>query len=141
MPGSTQTSALDGEVRPSGRTAIVVGAGGQDGTYLCRLLKGEGTAVVSVTRSHLHFGPDVLPPIAIADPSAVNQLVSRFRPDEIYYLPAYHHSTQQDVEELPALFDKSFEVHCTGYRNLLEAVARLRLPTRVFYAASALVFG
>jgi GDPmannose 4,6-dehydratase len=135
------SSPFSSEEKARRRTAMVFGAGGQDGTYLSQFLESEGARVIKITRARVQADSDVQPPVNLADPSAVKMLVSSARPDEIYYLAAYHHSTQQGTDELSGLFDKSFEVHCTGYRNVLDAVAELRLPSRVFYAASALVFG
>src|SRR5262249_33737119 len=109
--------------------------------YLCRILEAEGTCVVKVTRTSVQFGAEVWPPVALADAAAIQRLLVHFRPEEIYYLAAYHQSAEQDAGELQGLFHLSFEVHCTGYRNVLGAVATLGLPARIFYAASALVFG
>jgi GDPmannose 4,6-dehydratase len=64
------------------------------------------------------------------------------QPAEIYYLAAYHHSSQEKTTAYPpAIFAHSFEVHVTGLIHYLDAI-RLHSPsTRLFYAASSLVFG
>jgi GDPmannose 4,6-dehydratase len=66
----------------------------------------------------------------------------RSRPDEIYYLAAFHHSTE-DVIELSAaeLLRCSFDVHVLGLLNVLQAMEECCPSARLFYAASSHVFG
>src|SRR5262245_10199472 len=104
MQSAPHRSLVDGDVRLSARTAMIFGAGGQDGTYLCRILEAEGTCVVKVTRTSVQFGAEVWPPVALADPAAIQRLLVHFRPEEIYYLAAYHQSAEQDAGELQGLF-------------------------------------
>jgi hypothetical protein len=47
----------------------------------------------------------------------------------VYYLAACHHSSQEStLEDPPAVFARSFEVHVTGLIHYLDA-ARLRQAT------------
>ena len=66
----------------------------------------------------------------------------RSNPDEIYYLAAFHHSTE-DVVELSAaeLLRCSFNVHVHGLLNVLQAIEECCPRVRLFYAASSHVFG
>ncbi len=122
------------------RCALVVGASGQDGYYLCRELEARGDRVVRVDRGGV-AGEYGRHPLDILDAAAVMNLVAEAAPDEIYYLAAHHHSSQQDAGSLRALIEKSHETHCVGLLNILDAMTAVRRQARLFYAASSLVFG
>lgn len=122
------------------RCSIVVGAGGQDGHYLCRELKARGDRVVRVEREGVS-GDAEKRQMNILDAGAVRNLVGEATPDEIYYLAAHHHSSQQDPGSLRALLEQSYAVNCIGLLNFLDAMRAVRRDARLFYAASSLVFG
>jgi GDPmannose 4,6-dehydratase len=114
------------------RTALIVGSAGQDGTLLSEHLRARAYRVVGVTRGQ---------PPALEDAAATAQLVADVAPDEIYYLAAFHHSSEDPPLEPLALFERSFAVHVVGLLHVLEAM-RTRAPrAHLFYAGSALMFG
>lgn len=124
----------------SQRSAIVVGAAGQDGTYLGRHLEELGYSVFKVGRSTATIdGNDV--PFDILDRDQTRQLVQQVAPDEIYYLAAYHHSAEEQQSCFPEVLRESMTVHFDGVVNVLQAIVDASLPTRLFLASSALVFG
>ncbi len=116
------------------KTAVIVGAGGQDGYYLTELLQRRNYAVTGLTRNG---GTDIL---KRAD---VFALMERLKPDECYYLAAFHHSSED--KELQSndslLFERSYAVHVQGLLHFLDAIAQVSPKTRLFYAASSHVFG
>ncbi len=68
--------------------------------------------------------------------------MSRFRPDEIYYLPAVHQASQDPLAtDDAALLDRSLRVHVTGLTHFLEELRTQKIEAALFYAASSLVFG
>jgi len=122
--------------------ALVIGCNGQDGSLLCTLLHKKGARVFGIgraserTQSFVHFSA-----LDICDLPRVNDLLAEARPDEVYYLAAYHHSAEQQKPpgEVVAL---SLEVNTQGLNNVLAAIADSPTPrARVFYAASSRVFG
>ena len=113
------------------KTSIIVGSAGQDGSLLSEQLKGLGHRVIGVTRSTL----DIL------NPSQVQALVAESRPDEIYYLAAFHHAAQDQPLEPALLLKRSYEVNTHGLQHFLDAVVEHVPAARVFYAASSHVFG
>jgi GDPmannose 4,6-dehydratase len=125
------------------RSALIVGAGGQDGRLLTRQLLDRGYAVHGWTRT------EPVPSLAcecaqigLLDAGSVEKELRNVRPDEIYYLAAFHHSTENSVEVSPAeVTRRSFEVHVAGLRNVLEVIKASSPTTRLFYAASSHVFG
>jgi GDPmannose 4,6-dehydratase len=116
------------------KSAVIVGAKGQDGSYLSELLTQRGCSVTELTRGS---GPDIL------KRDDVFALIERVQPDEVYYLAAFHHSSED--KELAAndslLFERSYAMHVQGLLHFLDAIARLSPKTRLFYAASSHIFG
>ena len=122
--------------------ALVVGCEGQDGRHLAQQLADDGVAVFGISQSGLHQ-PDgsVQGVVAIDDMAAVAKTIHEFNPDRIFYLAAYHHSSQEKEAKNPAIIRDSFAVNTFGLLNVLEA-ARCHVPeARLFYAASSRVFG
>ena len=125
------------------RSALIIGAGGQDGRLLARFLQDRDYAVRGWTRAQ----PAVAIPcecalVDILDSVLVEAELRKSPPDEIYYLAAFHHATE-DVIALSAaeLLRRSFDVHLLGLLNVLQAMEECCPRTRLFYAASSHVFG
>ncbi len=112
--------------------AIIVGSAGQDGTLLSGQLHSSGHQVIGVDRT---TGLD------LGDPAAVSRFVSEHQPEEIYYLAAYHHSSQDPPIEPLELYANSHAVHVAGVLSVLEAIRTQAPRARLFYAASSLIFG
>jgi len=126
------------------KTSLVIGAGGQDGTFLTELLARRGDRVICVSRDRTWSSPsDHWDTVDILDAAAVRQLLQTAQATECYYLPAFHHSAE-DASLLsgdPQLFEKSYAVHVRGLIHFLHAIAQVSKQTRLFYAASSHVFG
>jgi len=113
------------------RRVAIIGAGGQDGRLLDDLLRRHGDTVTGIRRGELD----------LSDPSPVRALVSRGF-DEIYYLAAHHHSSQERTNDRSAdLCRLSLETHVTGATHFLEALRESSAPARFLYAGSSLMFG
>jgi GDPmannose 4,6-dehydratase len=121
--------------------AIVVGSAGQDGTLLSAHLRQAGYAVVGVSRAGTRRIDGGTEPLDLLGPAQVAKLISETRPAEIYYLAAYHHSSDQDSGEGMKLLELSYQTHCQGFLAFLDACVRHSPATRLFYASSALVYG
>jgi GDPmannose 4,6-dehydratase len=61
--------------------------------------------------------------------------------DEIYYLAAFHHSSQERPASEEETLEKSHDIHVTGLRNVLNAMKEHQPDARLFYAASSYIFG
>jgi GDPmannose 4,6-dehydratase len=110
------------------QTALIFGAGGQDGHYLAALCKARGIAPVGCSRSGGSWlAGDV------ADRDLVESLVRAHRPDFIFQLAA-RSTTRHD-----ALFENHTAIS-TGTLNVLEA-ARMHAPAaRIFLPGSGVMF-
>jgi GDPmannose 4,6-dehydratase len=107
--------------------ALVFGANGQDGPYLCEALREKGVDVVGISRS----GPWTRGDVASRD--QVESAVRDARPDYIFQLAASSTTRHE------ALFDNHASIS-TGALNVLES-ARVHAPAaRVFIPGSALQF-
>lgn len=121
---------------------IIFGHNGQDGTLLRESLALDGIRVVGVSRDSVDsFDGNGDLVSSVARPLSVRTVLEEYRPREIYYLAAEHHSSEgpsvaQSAKEWATLFS----ANVTPYESVLEAVANLGLTSHIFYAASSRVF-
>jgi GDPmannose 4,6-dehydratase len=107
--------------------ALVFGANGQDGPYLCEALREKGIQAIGISRS----GPWTIGDVANRE--QVEAAVRAARPDYIFQLAASSTTRHE------ALFDNHAAIS-TGALNVLES-ARLHAPAaRVFIPGSAVQF-
>jgi GDPmannose 4,6-dehydratase len=128
----------------SDRRALIVGAGGQDGSYLSELLLGKGYAVVGIVRdpgaAHLALadvrGRMDLVEVDLLDQDALAAMLRTHRPTEVYNLasPSFvPRSWEHPVE--------TAEFAAVGVTSLLEAVRAVDPAIRVYQASSSEIFG
>jgi GDPmannose 4,6-dehydratase len=124
-------------------TAIIVGERGQDGTLLKASLRNQGFKVIGISRDYLCL-PDKKTSdynFSILNSDQVESLISEFKPSEIYYLAAHHFSSEH-IEGVISQADYSayHDVNVIGLLNFLTAIVKKSPTSRLFYAASSLVF-
>ena len=120
---------------------LIVGSSGQDGRLLSELCEREGNRVVRLSRQSLIW-PDGREggSVDLLDAQAVRSLMKQVGDSEIYYLPTFHHASEEQQPGPATLFRQSQRVHVDGLLNFLEGM-RLDAPgSRLFYAASSRVF-
>jgi GDPmannose 4,6-dehydratase len=126
------------------KKTVVVGYAGQDGSLLIRDLHNRGDEIIGIGRSSCIF-PVGFPSNVIKDitnAQEVYELVRLFKPEEIYYLAAYHVSSEASAIQWPlhTQFESAQAIHVTGLVNCLSAIVDESPTTRLFYASSSLVF-
>ena len=111
---------------------VVIGSQGQDGRLLTEYLQKRGDIVTGVGRGELD----------LINPSEVMDFLRTSETSHLYYLPAFHHSSEdrQGISDAD-LFRRSFETHVQGLVSFLEGIRCVSPATRLFYAASSHVFG
>ena len=124
------------------RKAIIVGINGQDGQYLNNLLLQNDFSIIGIDKnfvssSHLEWDRE----INISNSEDVDSLVKYFKPDQIYYLAAYHHSSEDERGNSAELLERSYMVNVYSYLNILESVKKYSKHTRIFYACSSHIYG
>jgi GDPmannose 4,6-dehydratase len=119
-----------------------MGAGGQDGRWLWRQLDEQGFAALGLTRSGVQrLRADWNGAFSLDDAGSLAALMRDFQPDQVYYLAAHHHSSQDTIEDEAGLWHASWHTHVDGFQNVLEAARQHRAAARIFYASSSRVFG
>src|SRR5688572_22510295 len=112
-------------------TAVIVGSGGQDGKLLLQLLESQNYTVIGLKRGDL----DLL------DANAVEKFLAHFRPKEIFFLAASHHSSEDLPDNVGDLFHTSIDTNVLAVSNFLNAIVTYSPSSRFFYAASSHIFG
>ncbi len=126
------------------KRTIVVGYAGQDGSLLIGDLQKRGDEIIGIGRSSCifpaGFSPNIIKDITSAQ--EVYEVMRLFQPDEIYYLAAFHVSSEAGVTQAPLhkQFASAQAIHVTGLVNCLSAIVDESPATRLFYASSSLVF-
>ncbi|WP_404710957.1 GDP-mannose 4,6-dehydratase [Sphingomonas sp. MMS24-J13] len=137
-----------------GKTALVTGATGQDGAYLCELLLSKGYTVHGVKRrsssfntgrvEHLYQDPHESDPKYIlhfgdmTDSTNLIRIMQETKPDEIYNLAAQSHvQVSFETAEYTANAD------AVGTLRLLEAIRILGMEksTRFYQASTSELYG
>jgi GDPmannose 4,6-dehydratase len=121
---------------------LIVGASGQDGRILSKQLEERGYSVLGISRSgtkalHCTWSD----PVDICNEEDVRHVVNTFRPDELYFLAAYHHSSQDPTSREVEVWTMSWTVHVEAFKYFLESIRIIGLPTRIFLASSSRIFG
>ena len=131
------------------KTALIIGANGQDASYLAELLIEKGYIVHGTVRRNsvpesqttriehlfekklisLHY-------MDLTDPLSVESIINQTQPDEIYHLAAQSHV--QISFELPKY---TLDVNGGGTLAVLEAVRKFSPKSKVYHAATSEMFG
>lgn len=128
-----------------GKVALITGIGGQDGSYLAEFLLGKGYKVVGIVRrcsvNNLDRIKDIQDKLVlvegdIADAAFINQVISRYQPDEVYSLAAMSH-----VGSSFASPSSTFMMDAIGPLNILEAVRCFSKHSKVYQASTSELFG
>lgn len=125
------------------KKALIVGFAGQDGSILKDILIEKEYSVIGIEKDSIfsHLFNLNEEKIDILDFAQVSNLIKEYKPDEIYFLAAYHHSSQDRVPDELTTFQSSFQINTLALFNFLESL-RLNSPqSRLFYAASSHIFG
>ena len=122
--------------------ALIIGDSGQDGRILWDQLAARDFSLIGIsrqeTRTQQAQWSDV---VDIADRWSVRRLIERFDPDQIYYLAAHHHSSQESGADEAEAWQASWAVNVHAFGHFLHAVKDLCPGARIFYASSSRVFG
>jgi GDPmannose 4,6-dehydratase len=130
------------KMKHSARHAVIVGVDGQDGRLLREALELQGYSITGITRRGLSSTRSALPQnFCIANANQVRDLIDCLQPQEIYYLAAHHHSSEERPEDSLELLRNSFEVNTFYLAHFLQAIKDRSPRSRLFYACSNLIYG
>jgi GDPmannose 4,6-dehydratase len=126
------------------KKALIIGSEGQDGTLLQLLLQSKDYQVYGLGRQKQtrldglagYLGIDLFND----DLEPLQDFITEEKPDEIYYVAAFHQSSQQATDQDFHFIDKSVKVNQLGFIRLME-ICRLRHPAaKIVYTSSSLIF-
>ena len=136
----------------SKKVALITGVTGQDGSYLSELLLSKGYEVHGIRRAsstfnsnriqHIYKDPEILETNFflhygdVLDTLGMHNLIEQIRPDEVYNLAAQSH-----VGVSFNLAHYTSNVAGLGCIPILEAIRKLKLPTRFYQASTSELFG
>src|SRR5579872_4638859 len=119
---------------PELNTALIIGSEGQDGTYLCQLLRRQGYRSVGVgRRSGSATSADEFHCLDVRNRDQIANLIGSVQPDQLYYLAAFHGSSEDPVMASEDSVRNMVEVNTLGLNNVLVGVASASPRCRVFY--------
>ena len=136
----------------NGKSALITGITGQDGSYLAELLLGKGYEVHGMIRRSSSFNTARIDHIYqdphardmrlrlcygdLNDASSINTILKTVRPDEIYNLGAQSHvKVSFEVPEYTG------EVTGLGTLRILEGIRGLGLDAKFYQASSSELYG
>lgn len=122
---------------------LVVGANGQDGSYLCEILLEQGHSVCGIGRQ---IEAKYIKGIAnftykqcdIRDLESLGAILEEVQPVEIYHVAAIHGAYGFNYEEK---WNDVIDVNIKSLQKILEFSKQRIDPPSIFYASSAKVFG
>jgi GDPmannose 4,6-dehydratase len=132
---------------PEKKRALVIGANGQDGSYMLELLLEKGyevhgtirrSSVITTERIEHIFNKIKLHYIDITDSMNVLNIISKVKPCEIY-----NFSAQSHVKISSELENYTFQVNTIGVLNILQSVRILGLEKscKIYQASTSEIMG
>jgi len=131
------------------KVALISGANGQDGSYLCEFLLEKGYLVIGIVRRSsmedkklfnlqniLNNTNFVLENGDLTDSSSIWRLVQQYKPDEFYNLGAQSHVGASFTSP-----ESTFEINSSGVLNCLEAIRNVSPKTKFYQASTSEMFG
>ena len=133
------------------KIALITGVTGQDGSYLTELLLKKGYDVHGLVRKSSSFNTSRIDHIIedekytdsfffhygdLTDPSSLNRLLEKIKPQEIYNLGAQSHV--QVSFQIP---DYTAQVDALGTLRMLDALRETNIDARFYQASTSELFG
>jgi GDPmannose 4,6-dehydratase len=123
------------------RKALIIGSAGQDGRLLRKLLEQKKYEVWGLGRSQPKDPQyDIQFDLAYDDFGTLADFIRSKKPDEIYYVAAFHHSSQEVLQSKDNLIARSVAVNQLAFIELLEICRRYHPMAKVIYTSSSLIF-
>ena len=131
------------------KKALIIGANGQDASYLAEFLSSKEYEIYGTIRrnsvpesqtsriEHLNKDKKISLHYAdLIDPISIESVISKIQPDEIYHLAAQSHV--QISFELPKY---TLDVNAGGTLSVLESVRKFSPHSKIYHAATSEMFG
>ena len=112
------------------RTAVIVGGDGQDGTILKEKLQQKKYKIISLNKKN----------IDICNYNKVTNIIKKTKPHEIYYLAAYHNSSEKNNNFNLVDLNKSIQINFISPIIFLNVITQFSPTSKFFFASSCLIF-
>ena len=109
------------------KKAIIIGSSGQDGQLLEDYLKNLKYDVIGINKNNFN----------IFDKNKIDKLVRDLQPDEIYFLAAYHSSSEKTSNFNVEL---NYKVNYLAIVYFLDSIKQYSTRSRFFFASSSFIF-
>ncbi len=124
------------------KKALIIGCTGQDGIYLFENLQKRNYEIIGIARNVVRSTlSKSIKPVNISKSKQVYDFLEAYKPDEIYYLAAFHQSSEDQYYNDAKLLRRSFDVNMLSLINFLDGIKNYSKYSRLFYAASSHIFG
>ncbi len=122
--------------------ALIIGSEGQDGKLLNLLLTSKGYEVWGIGRQITPHSKNYLSfDLATDNFSIIEDHIVKQKPSEIYYVAAFHQSSQEDNKAANFDFiERSIKVNQTGFIQIMEICRTHQPEAKIMYTSSSLIF-
>jgi GDPmannose 4,6-dehydratase len=121
--------------------ALVIGGAGQDGILVSAQLLSEGHEVISVSRRRSPLSGVESEIADIGVEGIASSLVEKHGPDRIYFLAAYHRSSEAKGPDLGDDLIGCLRLNATAFVETLGSARKHCPHSRTVYASSCRIFG
>ncbi len=109
------------------KVATIIGSNGQDGQLIASLLKKRNYKIIKISKENFD----------ITSRSSVENFIKTKKPNEIYFLAAYHHSSENRININVEL---NYKINYFSLIYFLEAIKNFSTKSRLFFASSSFIF-
>jgi GDPmannose 4,6-dehydratase len=124
------------------KTALITGAGGQDGRLLSRLLLADHWDVIGLVRREESTVENGVRKIVcdVGDGKALRETFDGVRPARVFHLAAAHHSSEGGAGDKSAEVSAMIRVNFEAAATLLDWIAAKSRTTRAAFAGSSQMY-
>lgn len=124
------------------KKALIIGVNGQDGKILFDLLLKNNYSIIGIDQKSIRTHKSKWNKrVDITKKNEVWNLIKKNNPEEIYYLAAFHFSSQDKRTDFYNDINQSYQINVFSFLNFLEGIRLFSKKTKIFYASSSLIFG
>ena len=109
------------------KKAVIIGSSGQDGQILYNYLINLKYEVIGINRNNFN----------IHEKDKIDQLFKKVQPNQVYYLAAYH-SSSENVANFNA--ELNYKVNYIAVLFFLDSIKKYSSHSRFFFASSSFIF-
>jgi GDPmannose 4,6-dehydratase len=126
------------------KSALIIGSDSQDAILLTMILKEKGYVVIGCSRSPITKNTNLTHyfqfDLCKSDFLILTKNIVQNKFIELYYLSAYHNTSQDLIKHTLEEIDYSEKINYLGFLKTLDIFRSNSPSTKIFYASSSLIF-